>query len=145
MSLKQIFSTNNIRGYELIRLILGYVFLVAGIQKFLFPESMGPGRFEDMGFSSPEFTAYFVGFFEVVCAVLILLGLAARFAAIPLVIIMCVAIYSTKFPLLDDGFWRFAQAIRLDLSMLLAALFIFVNGADKRSLDFLFFNKKKGD
>lgn len=141
MNVKSIFKTNAIKGYELIRLLLGFVFLVAGIQKFIFPESMGPGRFESMGYSSPEFTAYFVGFFEVFCAILILVGLATRFAAVPLVIIMCVAIYTTKFPLFDDGFWRFAQAVRLDLSMLLAALFVFVNGADKRSLDEVLFNK----
>lgn len=143
MNLKHIFQTNEIKGYELIRLILGFVFLVAGIQKFIFPENMGPGRFEDMGYSSPEFTAYFVGFFEVLGSVLILLGLATRFAAIPLIVIMCVAIFTTKLPLFEDGFWRFAQAVRLDLSLLLAAFFVLINGADKRSLDYLFFNKKE--
>ena len=145
MNAQSLFKTNDIKGYELIRLILGFVFLVAGIQKFIFPETMGPGRFEGLGYSNPEFTAYFVGFFEILCAILILVGLATRFAAVPLVVIMCVAIITTKFPLFEEGFWRFAHAVRLDFSMLMTALFVFVNGADKRSLDEILFNKNKAD
>jgi putative oxidoreductase len=62
--MEKIFHINQIPGYLLIRFILGYVFLVAGLQKFIFPDDMGPGRFVEMGFPAPEFTAYFVGFFE---------------------------------------------------------------------------------
>jgi putative oxidoreductase len=47
---QKIFQINQIPGYMLIRLILGYVFLVAGLQKFIFPDDMGPGRFIEMGF-----------------------------------------------------------------------------------------------
>jgi len=136
MNLSPYFRTNDIPAYWIIRLILAYVFLVAGLQKFLFPDSMGPGRFAEMGFPLPVFTGYFVGFFEVLCAVLILLGLATRFAAVPLIIIMIVAIITTKLPDIGDGFWDFAHALRLDFSMLLAALFVAINGADRFSLDY---------
>lgn len=136
MHSRDIFRTNDIPGYLVVRLALGYVFLVAGIQKFIFPERMGPGRFAEIGvFPAPELTAYVVGTLEIGCAVLILLGLVARLAAIPLAVIMCVAIATTKIPLLPEGFWGFAHALRLDLVMLLLAILVVINGADRRSLD----------
>lgn len=132
---QKLFHINQIPGYLLIRLILGYVFLVAGLQKFIFPDDMGPGRFVEMGFPAPEFTAYFVGFFEALGGFLILIGLASRLAAIPLAIVMMVAIVTTKFPQFADGFWTFAHAARLDISMLLTSLFVIINGSGKHSLD----------
>lgn len=45
------------------RLIVGLVFLSEGIQKFLFPELVGAGRFEKIGFANPEFLAAFVASF----------------------------------------------------------------------------------
>jgi putative oxidoreductase len=132
---EKIFQINQIPAYFLVRLILGYVFLVAGLQKFIFPDDMGPGRFVEMGFPAPVFTGYFVGFFEALGGLLILIGLASRLAAIPLVITMMVAIITTKFPQLSDGFWTFAHAARLDISMLLTALFVVFNGSGRNSLD----------
>ncbi len=131
----KIFKINQIPGYMLIRLILGYVFLVAGLQKFVFPDEMGPGRFIEMGFPAPEFTAYFVGFFETLGGLLILIGLASRLAAIPLAITMVVAIITTKIPQLADGFWTFAHAARLDISMLLTSIFVIYNGSGRNSVD----------
>ena len=139
--MKNLFKTNDIKGYIFIRLILGYVFLVAGLQKFIFPENMGPGRFADMGFPFPEFTAYFVGFFETIGGLFILFGFASRLAAIPLIITMIVAIITTKFPELGDGFWGFAHSARLDISMLLTSVFVAINGSDKNSIDHKAFGK----
>lgn len=140
--MRRIFHINNISGYLFIRLILGYVFLVAGLQKFIFPEAMGPGRFEDMGFLYPLFTAYFVGFFEALGGLLILIGFLSRFAAVPLFITMIVAIITTKFPLAPEGFWAFAHAARLDISMLLTSLFVIINGSGKFSVDEVLFKRK---
>lgn len=135
--LSEWFKTNEMGAVLIVRIIMGYVFLVAGLQKFIFPDDMGPGRFEEMGYAFPAFTAYFVGFFETAGAILILIGLATRFAAVPIFVIMLTAIVTTKFPVLaDDGFWSFAHALRLDFSMLMCALFIWMAGADKRSMDY---------
>ena len=142
MDKSTLFKTNYISGYIIIRIILGYVFLVAGLQKFIFPDDMGPGRFAGMGFPIPEFTAYFTGFFEVACALLILFGLASRLASIPLIIVMLMAIITTKIPGLGDGFWDFAHSVRLDFSMLMCALFVAINGSDRFSLDYKLFGKK---
>lgn len=126
----------------LIRLMVGAVFLSEGIQKFLFPMVRGVGRFMKIGLPAPEFLGYFVGTFEVVCGALILLGLFTRFAAIPLITIMLVAIASTKIPiLLNDGFWEMAHAARTDYAMLLGSLFLLVCGSGRFSLDARILNK----
>ncbi len=133
-------TTNDMGAVLVIRIILGYVFLVAGLQKFIFLEDMGPGRFEEMGYAFPAFTAYFVGFFEVLGGLFILLGFLTRYAAVPIMIIMLTAIVTTKFPVLaDDGFWSFAHAVRLDFSMFMCALFMWFVGSDKKSLDHKYF------
>src|SRR5438105_7044979 len=93
----------------LIRLVVGAVFLSEGIQKFLFPDLLGVGRFTKIGIPSPEIMAPFVGAVESVCGSLLLVGLLTRLAAIPLIIDISVAILSTKVPiLLGHGYWLFS-------------------------------------
>jgi uncharacterized membrane protein YphA (DoxX/SURF4 family) len=118
------------------RLIVGLIFLSEGIQKFLFPESVGSGRFEKIGFSNPEFLAAFVASFEIVCGALILIGFSVRIAAIPILIIMTTAITTTKIPILaEKGFWPMAHEARTDFSMTLLAVFILIYGAGRWSAD----------
>src|SRR3989337_2053813 len=104
----------------LIRMMVGFVFIFEGIQKFLFPDVLGVGRFIKIGLPAAEVFGYFVPIFEIACGALVLIGLLARLASIPLVIIMLVAIISTKIPiLLINGFWEMAHAARTDWSMLI--------------------------
>ena len=120
----------------LIRLMVGVVFLSEGIQKFLFPVTRGAGRFITIGLPIPEVLSYIVASFEVICGTLILIGLITSIASLPLIIIMLVAIVSTKIPImLQDGFWQVAHAARTDFSMFLGATFLFLNGGGKYSLD----------
>lgn len=120
----------------LVRLALGAVFLSEGIQKFLFPDALGVGRFAKIGIPSPEVLAPFVGACEIVCGFLLLLGLLTRLAAIPMIIDMLVAISTTKIPfLLKNGFWAAAHESRTDFSMLLGSLFLLIVGAGPWSLD----------
>ena len=135
----------------LIRLIVGPIFLSEGIQKFLYPDENGIGRFAKIGIPSPEATAPFVGVVEIVCGTLIIVGLFTRLASFPLIINMIVAIVSTKLPiLLGTGFWGFslrnvsyygfwgmAHEMRTDWSMLLGAIFLLIVGAGSISLDSL--------
>jgi putative oxidoreductase len=44
-----ILSTMDDNKVILIRIIVGLIFLSEGIQKFLFPDLLGPGRFEKIG------------------------------------------------------------------------------------------------
>ena len=121
-----------------IRLMVGAVFLSEGIQKFLFPDQLGPGRFLKIGLPMPELLGPFVGTFEIACGSLVLLGLLTRLAVIPLLVIMAVALATTKWPILvNQGFWAAAHEARTDWSMFLGALFLLIVGAGPWSLDAL--------
>jgi len=125
------------------RLIVGLVFLSEGIQKFIYPESVGTGRFIKIGFSNPEFWANFTGAFEIICGLLILLGLLTRLASIPLLIIMLVALVKTKIPILmDKGFWSMAHEYRTDFAMTLLLIFLLWYGGGRFSLDRKYFSSE---
>ncbi len=97
----RLLSTNAPGWSILVRLLVGLaVFLPEGIQKLMFPDILGAGRFANIGVPYPELMGPFVGIVEIVCGTLIIPGLFTRLAAIPLIIIMIVAIVSTKVPIL---------------------------------------------
>jgi putative oxidoreductase len=120
----------------LIRFAVGWVFLTAGSLKFIDPGQYGTGRFVNLGFPVPELLGPLVGGFEVLCGALVLAGLFTRLAAVPLIVIMTVAIAATKVPTLaEEGFWTFMNDARLDVAMLSSALFLLFAGAGAWSLD----------
>ena len=134
--LRKLLVTDAPASVALIRAMVGGVFLSEGVQKFLYPELRGAGRFATLGIPFPEFSGPFVGAIEIVCGSLILLGLFTRWAAVPLLVIMAVAIYTTQIPTLQkEGFWFMANRIRTDFSMALGALFLLVAGGGRWSLD----------
>lgn len=116
--------------------MVGVVFLSEGIQKFLFADQLGAGRFEKIGLPNPELLGPFVGSFEIICGILVLLGLLTRLAVIPLLVIMFVAIATTKAQILaDNGFWSMLHDSRTDWSMSLGSIFLLLKGGGKWSLD----------
>lgn len=138
MKLNQILTTDTSRTTILIRLMVGAVFLSEGIQKFLFPAFRGAGRFEKIGLPSPDFLGSFVGFFEILSGLLILAGLLTRLAAIVPIIIMLVAIATTKSTVLrEEGFWAMLHGSRTDWAMLLGSIYLLVKGAGRWSVDAL--------
>lgn len=136
----------------LIRLMVGTVFLMEGILKFLYPEELGAGRFAEIGIPMAGMMGPFVAGVETLCGTLVLAGLGTRLAAIPLIIDISIAIISTKVPvLLGHGFWGFAlpkvahygilgmiHEARTDFSMWLGLVFLLVTGPGWCSLDSLF-------
>jgi putative oxidoreductase len=134
--LKKIIATDAAKSTILVRVMVGAVFLSEGVQKFLFAEKLGAGRFAKIGLPNPDFLGPFVGSFEIICGVLILLGLLTRLAAIPLLIIMLVAIATTKATLLtENGVWSMLHDSRTDWSMLLGNIFLLVKGGGEWSVD----------
>jgi putative oxidoreductase len=133
----------------IIRIMVGAVFLVEGIQKFLYPAMRGPGRFEKMGFPEPEILGYLVGGFEVLAGIFFLIGFITRGAALVTLLIMTVAIITTKIPIalgesfgpfvLRDlktyGFWSMTHEMRTDWAMWLGSLFLIIKGGGRWSLD----------
>lgn len=109
-----------------IRVAVGLIFLTQGILKYT-DARMGVVRFTKFGFPHPDFTAHFVGTFEIACAILILLGLWIRAASIPLLIVISTAIATTKIPELfraDQGFWYMVSDARTDFAMFCSLLFL---------------------
>jgi putative oxidoreductase len=127
----------------LIRLLVGWVFLSEGIQKFLFPDSLGIGRFVKIGIPWPQVMAPFVGVVEIVCGSLLLMGLIMRLATVPLLIDIAVALYSTKIvTLAKNGLWGTLHEARTDVSMLLGLIFLLLVGAGAWSLDALWAERR---
>ena len=120
----------------LIRILVGWVFISEGIQKFLFPAQLGVGRFEKIGIPHPQLMAPFVGAVEIVFGTLVILGLFTRLAAIPLLCVISVAIATTKIPMLSKaGLWPMLHEARVDFSMLLGLLFLLIVCGGTLALD----------
>jgi uncharacterized membrane protein YphA (DoxX/SURF4 family) len=141
--MKTILHTSEYPGL-LIRLTVGLVFLSEGVQKFLYPGTLGSGRFEKLGIHPAAFWAPFSGSFEIVCAILIIVGFLTRLAVIPLLIIMGVAFVTTKWPLLlDKGFWPMLHEGRTDFAMTMLLVFLVIYGSGHRYIDFIRYAKGK--
>ncbi|MBX5452786.1 MAG: DoxX family protein [Acidobacteriia bacterium] len=145
-----LFGTSAPGSSILVRLLVGLVvFLPEGIQKLAFPEILGAGRFAKIGIPYPDLMGPFVGVVEALCGALIIIGLFTRLAAIPLIIIMIVAIITTKVPILLGhdfwifhlaklpryGFWSMMHEARADFDMLLGCIYLLIAGAGVWSLD----------
>lgn len=151
MSWNDVLATSGSGWTVLVRLLVGLVvFVPEGIQKLVFPDVLGAGRFARIGIPLPELMGPFVGVVEIVCGLLIIIGLFTRLAAIPLIIIMIVALVSTKLPILLGhdvllfhlsadikrlGFWSMLHEARADLTMLLGNIYLLIEGGGRWSLD----------
>jgi len=85
---------------------------------------------------------------ETVCGALIIAGLLTRLAAVPLIVIMTIAIVSTKIPILLGhdflifhvqqlpryGFWSMQHEARDDFAMLLSCIYLLIVGAGAWSI-----------
>jgi putative oxidoreductase len=147
-----VYRTQASRWTILVRIMVGLVvFFPEGIQKLAFPSILGAGRFAAIGIPYPNFTGPFVGVVEIACGALVILGLFTRLAVIPLIVIMVVAILSTKVPILLGhnfwifhlpklpryGFWSMMHEARDDFAMLLGLLYLLIEGGGAWSLDAL--------
>jgi putative oxidoreductase len=145
----QLLSSHAPAATILIRLLVGWVFLSEGIQKFIFPAALGAGRFSKIGIPWPEAMGPFVGSVEIVGGLLLLTGLLTRLASFILLINISVAILSTKIPILlghaywlfslpdlkSYGFWSMTHEARTDFSMFLGLFFLLIVGAGPWSSD----------
>ena len=147
---RMLFATRTPGWSILVRLLVGLVvFFPEGIQKLLFPAILGAGRFANIGIPYPDIMGPFVGVVEIICGVLIILGLFTRLAAIPLIVIIIVAIVSTKISILLGhdfwifhlpklpcyGFWSMAHEARADFCMLLGSIYLLIEGGCRYATD----------
>lgn len=132
-----------------VRLALAGVFITEGLQKLTHPDILGAGRFAGIGIPWPEFFGPFVGWVELAAGIMFLIGYASRLAAVPIIVIMIVAIISTKIPILLGrewwifslrdldryGFLSFTHEARTDWAMLMGAFFLLLSGSGRWSID----------
>jgi putative oxidoreductase len=131
---------NNVNTALLIlRVVIGILMLTHGWGKMENLFSGEPIQFADpigLGATASLVLAVFA---EVLCSILLILGFATRFAAIPLLITMLVAAFIVH---INDGFGR------QEFALLYAVIYLSITliGAGKYSLDYLIskkiFNKK---
>jgi uncharacterized membrane protein YphA (DoxX/SURF4 family) len=148
--LDRILQTRDDWSILLIRLSVGLVvFFPEGLQKLLFPGILGAGRFAAIGIPWPDVLGPLVGVVEIVCGAAIVAGLLTRLAVIPLLVILIVAVLSTKIPILLGhdflifhlprltryGFWSMQHEARVDLCMLLACVYLLIAGSGACSID----------
>jgi putative oxidoreductase len=76
---------------------------------------------------------------------LVVAGLLTWLAVIPTLIIMLVAIATTKIPILQEsGFWKMAHEAQTDWSMLLGSLFLLIVDGGRWSADALIEREQTG-
>ncbi len=130
----------------LVRLMVGAIFLIEGILKFTQPAELGVGRFAHIGLPFPGVLAPLVAVVEIVCGAALMLGVYAGDAALALLIIILIALVTTKVPILlghpllgrfappqasRSGFFGFMHEARTDLCMLLGTIAILTDSGLK--------------
>jgi uncharacterized membrane protein YphA (DoxX/SURF4 family) len=136
---------------ELVRVIVGIVFLTEGILKFARPGELGVGRFAHIGLPYPHVLAPVVGGVEIAAGGALILNLYAGDAALLLLVVILTALFTTKVPILlgrhlgpfappktdQYGLLSFLHEARTDLCMLFGLVAILLDSgmkfAQKRS------------
>ncbi len=139
----------------IIRLMAGSVFFWEGILKFVYA-NQGAGRFTKLGFPFPETTAHFIAVGEIIGGLMLIFGLFTRLVAFYFIIQMIVAVLTTKISLYlgtsplplppalpKTGIWAVLHEIRSDYAQILCCLFLLIEGAGRKSLDFVIDTSKK--
>lgn len=99
--------SRNVAGYFTwlaplaVRITVGWVFLWSGWEKLQVLPRMVE-NFRGWGIPAPEILAPFASGIEFVGGLLLLVGLVTRFAAVPLMIVMAVAVISAKADQIDS-------------------------------------------
>ena len=139
----------------IIRLLAGGVFFSEGILKFVYV-NQGVGRFTKLGFPFPGPTAHIIATGEILGGLFLIFGLFTRITAFYFLLQMIVAVLSTKIGLYlgtsplpmppappKTGIWAVLHETRADYAQILSCLFLLIEGAGRRSLDFIVSTTRK--
>lgn len=119
-------------GSFIIRVVLGIIFFMHGLDKFKGGVENTAGWFESIGL--PGFLAYGVAVVELVGGIMLVLGLFSRIVSILFAIVMIGAIVKVK---LAIGFFGNGQmaGYEMDLAFLAMAIMIAITGSKAFALD----------
>ena len=125
----------------LARIVVGVVFVQSGWGKLSDIDKVIE-FFTSLGLPMPTFQAYLASTTELVCGALLLVGFATRFAVVPLIVTMIVAIRTALWDQVDGVASLFTM-----IEFLYIVLFVWlgVTGAGPISLDALFTTERHGD
>ena len=112
------------------RVVIAGLMLTHGLPKFFSLFSGEPVQFPSIFGMSPAMSLSLAVFAEVICSLLVLLGLGTRLAVIPLIITMLVAVFQIHSA---DEFTRKEPGIQF----LLVYVLLLIGGSGKYSLDAL--------
>jgi putative oxidoreductase len=128
-------STSKSPFLLVVRLYWGWQMFVAGSAHLSDVPAMVE-RFQDWGVPFPTFNVYLSGSTEIVCGLLLLVGLASRLITIPLIVNFCVAYLTASREILLNVF-NDPDAFVSDAAFLflLASLIVFIFGPGAMSID----------
>jgi putative oxidoreductase len=116
----------------LIRLMAGGSLAFHGYQ-IVFGNIAGAGRFfESVGFEDGVMWAWIVGILELVCGLMLALGLLTRLAAVPIIVFLVVAIVTYHW---DNGYNWESRGIEYPLFWIIVVFHFLVRGGGRWSLD----------
>jgi putative oxidoreductase len=118
------------------RILLGWLFLAAGYGKFM-NIAGSTGYLTSLGMPAPNFWAWVSAFAEVILGVLLILGIATRYAALGVFIYVLIA------TAIAHRYWQYPAAQQLNqynhflknLAIMGGSLALFVTGAGGWSVD----------
>ncbi|SDZ82376.1 Uncharacterized membrane protein YphA, DoxX/SURF4 family [Thalassobacillus cyri] len=123
-------------GASILRVILGVIFFVHGLDKFQEGIGNSVGFFDSIGV--PGFLAYVVGTIELVGGIALILGIGTKIVASLFAIIMLGAIFTVK---LSAGF---LGGYELDLALLAMSIYVALSDNTALSLENAMFSTKQG-
>jgi len=129
------------------RLLWGALFAQAGWGKLMNVQESA-SSFREIGIPFPELSVYLAGGAEFFCGLLLVVGLASRLAALPLIIVMIVAYMTADREVVANIFSEPLKFIHASpFTFLFSSLIILIFGPGKFSIDYLleriFFKTKK--
>ncbi|MFG6116115.1 DoxX family protein [Halobacillus sp. MO56] len=123
-------------GASILRVILGVIFFVHGLDKFQAGIGNTVGFFDSIGV--PGFLAYVVAAIELVGGIALILGLGTKIVASLFAVIMLGAIFTVK---LSAGF---LGGYELDLALLAMSIYVALSDNTALSLENAMFSTKQG-
>ena len=123
------------------RLAVGLLFLSTGWGKVHSLDKV-TAFFVKLGIPAPGLNAVVVGYSELICGALLILGLFTRLATLPLIVSMVVAILTAKLPEIHDLF----DLVGADeFTYLCVLVMLFIIGPGRASLDQILARRLFGD
>jgi len=128
-------SVNQGLGTLFIRLALGIIFFIHGLDKFQGGLDNTAGFFESLGI--PGFMGYVVAATELIGGLLLIVGLGTRWIGAAFTVIMLMAIFTVKVKM------GFLGGYELDVALAAMSLYLVVSGGADYSLDRVLFRRGK--